>query len=74
MKLQFIKEYAFAHQGIRIERFLPGQVVADPSDELLRMALADGVAIDPDEQIEVEPEEQPPEPELLCKPTKRRTK
>jgi hypothetical protein len=58
MRIKFIKEYAYAHRGVQIERFAAGQIVDNPPAGLAGMALADGAVIDPDQEAP-EPEEKP---------------
>jgi len=55
--LKFTKEYKFAHNGVKVECFQPGQEVAEPTAELYDFALRAGVAVDP--SIEPEPAEEP---------------
>ncbi len=42
-KIEFTKDYKFAHGGVRIEDYVVGQSV-DATDELAECALADKVA------------------------------
>jgi hypothetical protein len=55
MRIQFKREYAYAHRGVKIERFSAGQILDNPPADLARMALADGAAINPDEDQEEKP-------------------
>jgi len=68
--LKFTKEYKFAHNGVRVECFQPGQEVAEPTAELYDFALRAGVAVDPSVIAEPEPE---PEPEPAEEPKPKKT-
>lgn len=43
MSIKFTKKYSFAHRGVEIENFEPGQIVENPSPDLEKTATADGV-------------------------------
>jgi hypothetical protein len=44
MQIKITKSFKFAHQGCYVEQFEAGQVVTDPSQELLDVALAEAWA------------------------------
>lgn len=43
--IKFTKKFSFAHGGIRIETFMPGQIVEEPSERLREVALKEKVAV-----------------------------
>lgn len=51
-RLEFVKDYAYAHRGINVERFSAGQLVETESKELYEYALRSGCAVDPREEKE----------------------
>lgn len=61
MPIKFKSDYAFAHGGLRVERFKAGQVVENPSPELSAAATADGA---------IETGEEPEEAKSEAKKTK----
>lgn len=59
MPIEFKSDYNFAHNGLRVERFRAGQVVENPSEDLVKTATADGVLFNADnrkERDEAKPE------------------
>lgn len=53
MQIKIIKAFKFAHNGCYVEEFEAGQVVTDPSQELLDVAIVEAWA----KPIEVDPAE-----------------
>ncbi|MBF0406468.1 MAG: hypothetical protein HQM10_03880 [Candidatus Riflebacteria bacterium] len=49
MFVKFIKDYAFAHQGIHVEHFKKDQI-KDVSAECANTAMSDGAAKEPSEK------------------------
>ena len=59
MKLKFTTAFKFAHGGTQIECFESGQIVENPSSRLYEVAIAEKVAINPDEEAAEKPEKKP---------------
>jgi len=59
MAIKFKTDYRFAHNGLRVEPFKAGQVVENPSEDLLKTATADGVLCGVEKEFKAEPETKP---------------
>lgn len=42
-KIEFAKDYLFAHNGVHVVQYKAGDIVENPSEDLAQTAAADGV-------------------------------